>query len=63
MYRASGGLDLVHGDLCGPITLPTPGGKLYFLLIVDDHSRYMWLELLATKDEALSSFKKIKSGS
>jgi len=61
-YRASGGLDLVHGDLCGPITPPTPGGKLYFLLIVDDHSRYMWLELLATKDEALSSFKKIKVG-
>jgi len=51
----------VHGDLCGHITLPTPGGKSFFLLIVDDHSRYMWLELLASKDEALVYFKRIKA--
>jgi transposase InsO family protein len=59
-YRANAGLELVHGDLCGQITPPTPGGKAYFLLIVDDHSRFMWLELLATKDEALNYFKKFK---
>lgn len=53
-YRAKAGLELVHADLCGQITPPTLGGKSYFLLIVDDYSRYMWLELLATKDEAFS---------
>ena len=58
-YRAAAGLELVHGDLCGQITPPTPGGKSYFLLIVDDFSRYMWLELLSTKDEALVYFKKV----
>jgi hypothetical protein len=26
-YRAQGMLDLVRGDLCGPITLATPGGR------------------------------------
>ena len=60
-YRASGCLELVHADLCGHVTPPTPGGKLYFLLIVDDHSRYMWLELMATKDEALRHFKRFKA--
>ena len=30
----------------------TPGGKRYFLLLVDDKSRFMWLRLLTTKDEA-----------
>ena len=60
-YRANAVLELVHGDLCGQITPPTPGGKAYFLLIVDDHSRFMWLELLATKDEALTYFKKFKT--
>jgi hypothetical protein len=60
-YRATTGLELVHGDLCGPITPATPGGKLYFLLIVDDYSRYMWIELLKTKDEAFASFKKVKA--
>lgn len=60
-YRANTGLELVHGDLCGPITPATPGGKLYFLLIVDDFSHYMWLELLRSKDEAFASFKKVKA--
>jgi hypothetical protein len=59
-FRASQGLEPVHADLCGKISPPTPGGKQYFLLVVDDHSRYMWVELLKNKDEALASFKKIK---
>jgi hypothetical protein len=46
--RADELLGLVHADLCGPIDPPTPGGKRYFLLLVDDHSRHMWIHLLAT---------------
>jgi hypothetical protein len=38
-----------------------PEGKSFFLLMVDDHSRYMWLELLALKAEAFQYFKKIKA--
>jgi hypothetical protein len=34
-YRAARQLELVHADLCGPITPPTVGGKKMFLLIVD----------------------------
>jgi len=60
-FRAEAGLELVHGDLCGHVTPPTPGGKSFFLLIVDDYSRYMWIELLASKSEALQYFKKIKA--
>ena len=47
-------------DLCGPIKPSTLGGKSYFLLIVDDFSRYMWISLLAYKAEALHSFKKFR---
>jgi hypothetical protein len=39
-------LDLVHGDLCGPIKPTTPGGKKMFLLMVNDFRRFMWLVLL-----------------
>lgn len=60
-YRSECGLELVHGDLCGPITPATPSGNRYFLLIVDDHSRYMWVEMLRTKDEAFRFFRKIKA--
>jgi len=42
-YHASNLLELVHGDLCGPITLEPHGGHRYFLLLVYDCNRYMWL--------------------
>ena len=54
-FRARRQLELVHADLCWPITPETPGGKKMFLLAVDDMSRYMWLVLLATKDEAATA--------
>ena len=54
-------MELVHADLCGPITLETPGGKKLFLLIVDDMSRYMWLVLLATKDEAATAIIRLQA--
>jgi hypothetical protein len=50
-------LDLVHRDLCGPITPMAPSGNRYFLLHVDDLGRYMWLCLLASKDQAASEIK------
>ena len=59
--RASKVLELVHGDLCGPITPATPSGNKYFLLVVDDFSRYMWIVLLKSKDQALQAFKLIKT--
>ena len=42
-YRAADALELVHGDLCGPIMPATNGGQRYFLLLMDDCSCYMWL--------------------
>ena len=42
-FRVKDALELIHGDLCGPITPTTNGGRRYFLLLVDDCSRYMWL--------------------
>jgi transposase InsO family protein len=61
-YRATDLLDLVHGDLCGPITPATPGGKRYFLLLVDDCSRYMTITLLVSKDEASKAIKLFIAG-
>ena len=60
-YRAKDALELVHGNLCGPITPATSGGRQYFLLLVDDYSRYMWLQLLTSKDEAAVTIKKFKT--
>jgi transposase InsO family protein len=51
-YRAQEELELVHGDICGLITPHMPVGNTYFLLLVDDMSRYMWLTLLRSKADA-----------
>jgi hypothetical protein len=40
-YHATKQLKLVHGDLYGPVSPATPGGRRYFLLLVDDATRYM----------------------
>lgn len=60
-FMAKGKLELVHGDLCGPITPMTPAGNKYFMLLVDDFSRMMWMFMIKTKDEALNVFKKFKA--
>ena len=41
-YTATKTLELIHGDLCGPISPETASKKRYFLLLVDDLSRFMW---------------------
>jgi hypothetical protein len=58
-YHADKALELVHGDLCGPVKPMTPDGRRYFLLLVDDVTRYMWVVLLTAKSEALSAIKRI----
>ena len=60
LYRADKPLELIHGDLCGPITPSTPGGNRYIFVVVDDHSRYMWTILLKEKSEAFHKFRKLK---
>nr|GEU51461.1 zinc finger, CCHC-type [Tanacetum cinerariifolium] len=58
--RSTSHLDLVYGDLCGPITSPTPSGKKYIFLLVDEYSRFMWVYFLNTKDQAFETFKEYK---
>lgn len=59
-YRTGSCLELVHADLCGPISPPTPAGNRYFILFVDDKSRFMWAALLKSKDQAFVAFRKFK---
>jgi transposase InsO family protein len=60
-FRAKERLELVHGDLCGPVTPATPGGRRYFLLLVDDLSRYRWVVLLGSKGEAADVIRRAQA--
>jgi hypothetical protein len=41
--------------------LLTEGGQRYFMTMLDDASRYCYVYLLKTKDEALNYFKTYKA--
>ena len=60
-FHAKCVLELIHSDLCGPISPETKGGNRYFLLLVDDFSRKMWIYMLKNKNEALDAFKKFRN--
>jgi transposase InsO family protein len=51
----------VHGDLCGLVTPTTPGGRCYFLLLVDNLSRYMWVVVLGSKGEAANAIRRVQT--
>ena len=60
-FRAMKPLELVYMDICGPITPSTLGGSRYYLLIVDDFSRLMWVSMLKLKSDALGAFQRFKT--
>ena len=39
-------LDLIHIDICGPLTITTLGGYKYFIIFINDFSRYGYIELI-----------------
>ncbi|GJY99628.1 zinc finger, CCHC-type containing protein [Tanacetum coccineum] len=59
-FRSKNPLDLVYGDLCGPIIPATHSGKKFIFLLVDDCTRFMWAYFLTTKDQAFSTFKEFR---
>ncbi|KAL4304119.1 hypothetical protein GQ457_10G006780 [Hibiscus cannabinus] len=60
-FRAEKPLKLLHADVCGPISPDTLAGNKFFLLIVDDFTRWMWVYVLAAKSDSFQAFKKFKS--
>jgi len=60
-HRAKKVLELVHTDICGPITPHSISKNRYFLTFIDDFSRKTWVYFLKEKSEAFRMFKKFKA--
>jgi transposase InsO family protein len=54
-------LDLIHSDLCEMNGILTKGSKRYFITFIDDSTRFCYVYLLKSKDEALHYFKTYKA--
>ncbi|XP_070013826.1 uncharacterized protein [Nicotiana sylvestris] len=45
--------ELAHYDIWGPYRVPTYDGKIFFVTLVDDYSRYTWIFLINSKSEVI----------
>jgi transposase InsO family protein len=60
-WHASGPLQLVHSDLCGPLYSPSFSGCRCFLTFIDDFSRRTWVYFLKLKSEVFDNFLAYKA--
>jgi len=54
-------LELIHSDLAGPMSRLSLGGAKYFLLFIDDFTRYTMVYTLKSKPEVIGKFCEYKA--
>ena len=59
--RNSNPLELIHTDICDMKSTPSRGGKKHFITFTDDCTRYYYVYLLNSKDEAIDAFRQYKT--
>ena len=47
---------LIHSDVWGSSPITSIGGSRYFVVFVDDYSRYNWVFLMSSRDELLNIY-------
>jgi hypothetical protein len=63
-HRSKSILDLIHTDICGPMSSLSIGGKFrYYISFIDDFSRKTWIYFLTgkTSEEVLKRFQEFKA--
>ena len=61
IHNSKGTLDYIHADLWGPAQTVSLGGARYFLSLIDDFSRMVWVFGLKSKDKVFDQFKNWKT--
>jgi transposase InsO family protein len=55
--RAKGVLDIVHSDVCRPMSTPSLNEYIYYVSFIDGFSHKTWIYFLKSKDEVFGKFK------
>ena len=50
---------LIHSDIWGPSPTATVGGSKYYVIFVDDFSRYTWIYLMHNRSELVQIYRTI----
>ena len=59
--KAKGILEIIHSDVCGPMSSSSLSGYVYYVSFIDDFSRKTWIYFMNNKDEVFSKFKEFKA--
>jgi hypothetical protein len=54
--HATASFDLIHSDVWGPSPVASMSGSRYFIIFVDDFSRYTWVFLMKSRSELLDIY-------
>ena len=54
-------LEIIHSDVCGPMSVLARGGYLYFVTFTYDLSRYGYIYLMKQKFETFEKFKEFQN--
>lgn len=55
--RAKRPLEIIHSDVCGPVSPSTWDNKRYFITFLDDYTNFTMIYLMEAKSEALEKFQ------
>lgn len=58
--RATKILELIHSDVCGPMSVNSSSGKRYFVTFIDDFSKKCFVYVIAQKNQVFKCFKDFK---
>ena len=59
--KAKGILEIIHSNVCGPMSSSSLSGYVYYVSFIDDFSRKTSIYLLNNKDEVFNKFKQFKA--
>ena len=55
--KSTRSFELIHTDLSGKFSTQSLGKGLYYITFIDDYTRYAWVRILKTKDEAMGAIR------
>ncbi len=53
-------LELVHSDVCGPMSVASPSGRRYMIVFLDDYSRCCKVYFVRQKSETFDAFQQFR---
>lgn len=57
-FRSTSVGDMIHSDVCGPMSCPSLGSSKYFVTFIDEHSGHLYVVPIKFKGDVAGAFQK-----